>query len=840
MAEDLKDKAICVVLSGTGTDGALGAKAVKSELGMVMVQDPNTAKYDGMPRAAVAMGIADFVLPPDKMAGKLIEYVKSSYGKPAEKRRTEIEKGSTYLQQIFALLRQRTKHDFSGYKVSTVRRRIERRMGVNQIDKIGDYVALLKENHREAEALFKDFLINVTSFFRDPEAFDALKASFCKVLDGKQEGSIVRAWAIGCSTGEEAYSLAILIQECMEQIGRYFDIQVFGTDIDPDAINAARAGVYAASIAEDVSEERLKKYFVRRDSQYQIKKEIREKLIFAVQDFTTDPPFSRMDLISTRNVLIYLDADMQKRLMPVLHYALNENGILFLGTAESVGEFTDLFGVADRKWKIYQRRERQGETRLTITPQAPWGDARLPVDRIGVNQAAQRQAEQALLEALPPAVLVDRAMNIVFVHGQTGKYLELSQGEPRPNVLDMARQGLRTELSAAIREATAENRETAKEGARVKVNGGTQRVRITVRPVTETPEGRDNLVVTFEEMPEPKEKKTRKGAPAEGAAEVRYRELEQELQFTKETLRSTIEELETANEELRSANEEYQSTNEELQSTNEELETSREELQSVNEELMTMNTQYQSKIEELSTINDDMKNLLNSTDTATVFLDTDLKVKRYTPAATSLFNLIEADTGRPLEHVTSKLTDEKITEKAKRVLDTLIPARDNVQSRDGRWYSMRIHPYRTADNNIAGVVLSFFDITDEMALREAAKSVDYLKGIVDTVREPLVALGSDLRVVSANHRFYESFKVRREDTEGKLIYELGDRQWDIPALRKLLQEILTKNSSFDDYMVKHDFPGIGQRRMLLNARHLPDGGGASGKILLAIEDVTGK
>lgn len=716
LAQDLKEKAVCIVLSGTGTDGALGAKAIKAELGMVVVQDPGTAKYDGMPHAAIATGAADFVLAPEKMAGQLIEYARQSYGKPARRHRA-VEKGTGELQKVLSLVRTGTKHDFSGYKVSTLNRRIERRMSVNQIDNITDYIRFLQENPAEINALFKDFLISVTGFFRDPEAFTVLKEKLKDLLRTRDEGSQFRAWVLGCSSGEEAYSMAILMEECMEEMGQYFDVQVFGTDIDSDAIAFARNGIYPTSIASDLTEERLKKFFVRKDGQYQIKKEIREKLVFAPQDFIQDPPFSRMDLLSVRNLLIYLNSDLQKKIIPTFHYALNDMGILFLGTAESIGEFTDLFDVVDSKWKIYRRRPRVGPPRAMVPEHARREPVLTPAQMVQ-PQRLGLSAERALLEALPAAVLVDQRFRILYVHGETARYLELSRGEPTGSILDMGRQGVKAALTSALHEASAEKREVVREGVWVKYNGYTQMVRIRVKPVTEEGQRQGQLIVIFQDVEE-----TRGGRRKGGASQldVRVKELEQELQFTRESLRSAIEELETANEELRSANEEYQSTNEELQSTNEELETSQEELQSVNEELMTVNTEYQKKIEDLYSINDDMKNLLNSSSMATIFLDSNLRIKRYTPAIVGIFNLIESDIGRPVDHVTSGLKLDSLAQESRKVLDTLIPVARELQSRDGQWYSMRINPYRTGDNAIAGLVLTFTDITELKQLREKMK-----------------------------------------------------------------------------------------------------------------------
>lgn len=838
LANDLKERAICVILSGTGTDGSLGAKAVKAELGMVMVQDPDTAAYDGMPRSAIAAGVADFILPAEDMAKQLVEYIRKSYGKRAVRRR-EVEKDSTSLTTILSLIRARTKHDFTGYKPSTINRRIERRMSINQIDNISQYLKYLREHQAEVDALVKDFLINVTSFFRDPEAFIVLKDQMKKLMENRPDGAELRAWVPGCSTGEEAYSVAMILEETLDDLHKYCTVQVFGTDLDHDAIGIARSGIYPASISADVGDSRLKRFFSRTDDQYQIKRELREKLVFAVQDIISDPPFTRMDMISARNLLIYFDADLQKRLIPMFHYALNQDGLLFLGTAETVGEFAELFTVADRKWKIYAAQPREKHPPYGLRGQMAWRESLEAVNpeefKIARPATPPRPPQEVLLEAMPASVLLDGSYQVVYSHGDSRKYLGFPTGRPNTVILEVVHPELRSALASALHEAVGQRREVVREGVRVRVNGDTQPIRLRVRPVLSAypgePGGR--IIVTFEDM-----QKARRGSrKGPTAVDARVSELEQELQFTKETLRSTIEELETANEELRSANEEYQSTNEELQSTNEELETSREELQSVNEELSTVNTEHQAKIEELSTVNDDMKNLLNSTPIATIYLDNELRVKRFTPAATGIFNLINRDMDRPLGHITSQIGNYDIAEKASKVLDTLVPVQDSIRSKNGKWYSVHILPYRTTDNAIAGVVATFIDISE----REGTKvALAFAEDVVDSLFQPVVILDGDLRVVSANRAFYEGFKTSPMGVEENPLYEIDNRRWDVPELRKLLEETLPKGKEVRGYELERDFPGLGRRKLSLSVRRLQDREGAATRILLAIDDLTGE
>lgn len=823
LAEDLKEQAIAIILSGTGSDGTEGAKAIKAEQGLVIVQNPESAKYDGMPGAAIAAGVADYVLQPDKMADQLVEYGRKTLHQREDTLRA-LEKDDTGLRRILSLVRVRTGRDFSGYKVSSITRRIEHRMAVNQFETTSDYLRFLQENPAEIEELVKDFLINVTSFFRDKEAFETLKNEIGQLLKKKPEGSSIRVWIPGCSTGEEAYSIAMILVECAEFSKHYYDIQVFGTDMDTDTITFARAGVYPATITQDVNDERLKRFFNLIDGSYHVKKDLREKIVFAEHDLVTDPPYSRMDIVSIRNLLIYFNSDLQKRIIPLLHYSLNEGGILFLGTAETIGEVPDSFITIDSKWRIYRSINKQKGQPVAFTGQpATWKplDDNLPAAPIPRTPAPG----QLLLEALPPSVLVNHNRQVIYTHGDTSRYLHLPEGNPSTGILEMINPDLRMALATALHEASQGQKETIREGVRSQHYGGTQSVKITVRSLNKT----DGVMsITFEDVRRPKRRKTK----GETLTEAKQRELEQELQLAKDTLHGTIEELETANEELRSANEEYMSTNEELKSANEELETSREELRSVNEELTTINTEREKKIEELTTVSDDMRNLLNSTGIATIFLDEKLRIRRFTPSITELFKLISSDLGRPLEDIASHLKDNGLTKTARKVLETLIPSEQEVQTDDGKWYSMRIHPYRTTFNTIEGVVATFVDIN----LTKDALS--YTQSIIDTIREPLLVLSEELKVISASRAFYRTFRVTKKSTEGKFIYDLGNHQWDIPQLRRMLTEVLLKDRVFEGFRIEHSFPGIGARVMLLNARRVFDGIRATRSILLTLEDIT--
>lgn len=853
LAQDQGSAAICIILSGTGSDGTLGLKAIKAEAGITIVQDPDSAKYDGMPRSAIETSLVDFVLDPVKMT-KRLSAISRHFSRGGVKPGYEnTEQYSSHLQKIFVLLRQHTKHDFSQYKQATLNRRIERRMSVNQIDNISEYVKFLQTHPEEGTALFKEILISVTSFFRDPLAFKALYKHLLRLILTKNATETLRVWVPGCATGEEAYSIAILIRECMAESGRELPVQIFATDLDIEAINTGRAGVYPAGIQADISPERLKRYFTKNENVYVVKNELREMVVFAVQDIARDPPFSKVDLICCRNLLIYFNSDLQTKLLPVLHYSLNKHGILFLGPSETVGKYADIFTTLETKWKIYERFEavlvNHIKLPLTITPTKPESAQTIEAidaakhPEINITELAQKVL---LRDYAPACVIIDQKHNIIYVHGQTGRYLELPDGEMSLDIVEMAREGLKAELASAIRKATTQDKEVTFNNLLVKNNDGFRNVNLIVKPIFSKGEERELLMVIFQETTpaEPPEAQPAKGTRSR-KLDKHVEELEQELKFTKEDLQTTIEELETTNEELKSANEELQSTNEELQSTNEELETSREELQSINEELMTVNTEHQVKIDELSKVSDDLLNLLNSTDIAMIFLDNNLYIRRYTPSMAKIFNVIKSDIGRPITHVTSKLVYPNFEKDLASVSDTLNSKQADVATKDGHWFNMRILPYRTADNAIGGLVVNFIDIDEQKKAAKDSQELAQLKAthvlaksIVNTVREPLIILDAELKIISANNSFYRVFQITPKEIEGKSFFKLGKLQWNIPELRQLLESILRENTHFDDFKVENDFPGIGRKVLLLNARRVEPVPGHSLMILLAMEDVT--
>ena len=843
LGADQREKAIGIVLSGNGSDGTLGLRAIKSEYGLVMVQDPDSAKFRGMPKSAIEAGVADFILPPTKMPAQLLAYTAHCTRKVTGGTTSWVERTGNALNPIFLLLRSQTGHDFSAYKRNTIGRRIERRMSIHQIRDMAQYTRYLRQNPQEVEMLFKELLIGVTSFFRDPDAFELLRSRLvADILPNKSTDSAVRLWVPGCSTGEEVYSLAIVLREAMDEAQVNPRVQIFGTDIDAEAIDMARNGRYPAHLMAGLSPERLKRFFVREGNLVRVKKEIREMALFAIQNVIKDPPFTRLDLICCRNLLIYLDGDLQKRLVPLFHYILNSGGLLLLGPSETIGRHGDLFAMVDKKWKLFRRKDTGISERTwefdSAKPLAGDAGARTDVDVRGARHISVTEvAERALLDKYaPPCVIVNHKGDILYTHGRTGKFLELASGSASLNVYEMAREGLRLELNSAVRRSSQQKKAVAVEGLQIKTNGGYQLVNLTVRPLRERDDQLGALtLVAFHELTGEKVAKERKVARPGKASLKRIAELEQELRFSQESLQTTVEEMETSNEELKSMNEELQSTNEELQSTNEELETSKEELQSLNEELVTVNSELQGKVEELSQLNNDMKNLLDSTHIATVFLDMQLRIKRFTPDATKIVNLIPSDVGRPLSHIVSNLQREDLVHDAQAVLETFIPKEVVVKTPDLRSYLMRMMPYRTVDNHIDGVVMTFTDIGSEHLLETAR---DFAQGVLETVQQPLIVLDAHMKVLQGSRAFYEMFGVSQKDTEQSVFFELGNGQWNIPELRELLNKILRNNSRIENFEVTHDFPEIGRRRMLVNARRIFHLGIGTDTLLLAIDDVS--
>ncbi len=719
LAEDQGENAVCIILSGTGSDGTLGLKAVKERGGLAIVQEPESAVYDGMPRSAISTGLVDLILKAEEMPKQLTRYAKHSFIK-REKKLVILPKIEDHLEKIFILLRNKTKHDFSHYKKSTILRRIEKRMAIHHINDVSLYVRYLQQNYNELTKLFKGLLIGVTNFFREPEAFEILKEKiFPELLKDKSIAQPCRAWVPGCSTGEEVYSIAIILQEYIKENDLNNEVQIFATDIDEDAINKARTGIFPLGISADVSPDRLKEYFVKKDNTYLIKKDIREKVIFSVHNVIDDPPFPNIDLLSCRNVLIYLDSEIQTKVLTQFHYSLNKDGILLLGSSETIGYSVDLFKIVNKKWKIYKRK---GITSFPLEKIGilPSQKKSLP-SHLTINQIDEKRnigidsfVDNLLLKDYSPAcVLIDDNYEILFIHGRTGNYLEPASGKPRMNIMEMARESLNHHLMNAIHSAKREKREIVESDIKIKHDGDYYVINLIVRPIFEPEPLKGHMLVLFEDKTaSSKKEQVFQAENPKKQSVMRIKNLENELRATKDYLSTTTEELDASNQELRSMNEEFQSTNEELQSSNEELETSREELQSVNEELLTINSEYQIKIDELSKAYNDSKNLLSSTEIAVLFLDAEMRIKRFTPQSKNIINLIESDINRPIDQIVTNVPNFNISEAAQQVLTTSLSFEKEVFAKSGDIYKVNILPYRTTENVIEGIVITFSDITD--------------------------------------------------------------------------------------------------------------------------------
>jgi two-component system CheB/CheR fusion protein len=841
LGEDQSEKAIGIIFSGTGTDGTLGLRAILGAGGITLAQEPTTAKFDGMPTSAIQAGYVTHILPAEKMPDVLLSGIQTLNIKTTPSPPIALNGINRILQQ----LRASTGHDFSLYKKSTITRRIQRRMLQNDIADTETYLRYLKGHPSEIASLFKELLINVTNFFRDPEAFVALKQDILPTLfENKPDDYVFRAWVAGCATGEEAYSIAMVLHELMDEKHYAFKVQIYSTDLADDTITTARAGFYPPNITLGVSPERLRRFFIKEDGGYRVKKEIREMIVFATQNIIKDPPFTKLDLLSCRNLMIYLEPELQNRLIPTFHYALKPEGVLFLSPSESIGNHIELFTPLNRKWKFYRTSPTPASTRVMLTSNLNWtaGPAHKASEDIIKTSRATNLAEltkRMLLQFYAPASAVtDLRGNILYIYGETGTYLHPAPGHASLNIIDMAREGLQLELRAAIQSANQStltlNRELS-----VKTNGDFHPVSLRIRTLSNPSEHQNLLLISFQELTQPASGKPARTKRSTKPTELRYiEELEQELAYTKENLQATIEEQYASNEELKCTNEEMQSTNEELQSTNEELETSKEELQSINEELVTVNSELQAKIVQLADMQNDMKNLLDNTHIGTIFLDQQLIIRRFTRDATQIYRLVASDVGRALSDIKPELEGEDLLDAAHAVLDSLVPIEREVKTLSGNCYLARILPYRTLENMIDGVVLTFTNITERARSIATQEARLLAEGIVNTVREPLVVLNADLKVVTASRSFYQCFQVTAEEIMNHPLYELDDGQWDIPALRDLLKATLSHNQAFEDYRMEHDFPAIGHRKMLLNARRIVGRTGEPQLILLAIANVT--
>jgi two-component system, chemotaxis family, CheB/CheR fusion protein len=852
LAENAGQQAIGVILSGTASDGTEGCRAIKAAGGITFAQDEESAKYDSMPRNAVNAGCIDFILSPKDIARELGGISQHPYVARvvSEVEGSEGMVGSD-LNALFGLLRESTGVDFTNYKHTTLQRRIRRRMVVHKVDKLKDYLRFIGKKPEELDELYRDLLIHVTGFFREPEAFVALrKHVYPKLFEGRKPDNPIRVWVAGCSTGEEVYSIAITLLEYMWVHSRNISqaataIQIFATDISDTALDRARTGLYTEAAVSEISADRLKRFFIRLDGGFQVNKSIRDMCIFAKQNLVKDPPFSNLDLVSCRNLLIYLGPVLQRRVIPTLHYSLKPGGYLVLGSAENLGGFADHFGLVDKKDKIYQKRRTAARltTYFANSDYLPIrADAKQPRE-LPAPFTVEREVEHLLVNRFVPAsIVVNDQLEIVQFHGKTGAYLEPPAGQPSFSLAKMAREGLLIDLRAALNTAKKTNATVRKQGVRIQSETGTREVNLEVVPLRGPTAHERFYVVVFQDEARKSaglEDKDRTGKTVKLArSTARDTEiLKREMNQLREQLRSLIEEHETTTEEFKSAHEEVLSANEELQSTNEELETAKEELQSTNEELTTLNEEMQNRNSELGSANNDLLNLLGHVDIPVVMVSNDLRIRRFTPPAQKLLNLLPGDIGRRLGEIRPNLDVEDLESLAHEAIRRVTPQERQVRTKEGGWQVLHVRPYKTWDNRIEGAVISLQDV--DSLKRSLDQTREYADTIVETAREPILVLNSSLQVTAANPAFYRTFDVSREETEKRLIYELGNGQWNIPGLRELLEEIVPRNCRVDDFEMSHDFPRLGTRDMLLNARRVELQPGHP-FILLAIEDVTEK
>ncbi len=852
LAIDLGHKAIAVVLSGGDGDGSRGLTAIKAAGGITFAQCEDSAQHDSMPNTAVATGNVDFVLPPQRIAEEIANLSRHPFiVQPAFLTLApDSPRKINALFALFALLRSISGVDFSLYKHTTLYRRIERRMLLYKVDQLDEYVSYLQTHPAEVQALYEEILIHVTSFFRDLEAFEVLAQDVFPIITQNKSADPIRIWVAGCSTGEEVYSIAICLLEFLRNKAIHPSIQLFATDISEAAIATARSGVYTANQMEDVSSDRRSAFFIPLENgSYQICKAVRELCVFARQDLSSDPPFSNLDLITCRNVLIYMGETLQKRLMPIFHYSLKPTGFLMLGTSESTGKSSALFELVDRKSKVYTKK-------LNVArPQFSFTTSNYPLAKVENRQPLVQSASDVFdlqietdqliaTHYAPVGVVVNNKLEILQLRGDTSPYLQLAPGKASLNLLKIVREALLAELRTAICQAQQQNTAVKKEGISMGANSSPNTVNVDVIPFNPSTGEEFYFLILFEAIaPEEGSPIPPETDPEDAQQEiVRLKQalatMTREQITTQEYLQTLIQEQEDVNQNLKVANEEILSSNEELQSTNEELETAKEEIQSTNEELNTTNEELRSLNADLYQANNDLTNLLASINIPILMLSNDLRIRRFTPMAQRLFNFIPADTGRPLSDLRMNLNLPDLELLLLEVLETLVVKDIEVQTHNGHWYTLRIRPYRTLENQIDGVVLVVFDIDDlKRGAAELEAARNYAEAIVETVQIPLIVLDDQLRVNSANRSFYQTFQVAPPETQQILLFDLGNGQWDLPELRSLLDDVLTNNAKVEDFEISHNFESIGQKTLLLNAHkilHLGD----TRMLLLAIADVT--
>ncbi len=778
LADDRKEGSIGLILSGMGSDGSTGLRAIKEKNGIVLVQDPDTAKYDSMPRNAIESVLADIVAPPQDLCRKLIEFLKHF---PLVKSNIDFEvKDQSSLEKIIFLLRTYTGNDFSQYKKSTMYRRIERRMGVHKISKIANYVALLQENPAEGEILFKELMIGVTSFFRDSKMWEKLGQEIIPAAIDKEPGNtMLRAWVPGCSSGEEAYSLAIVLKEVLEKINspKHISLQIFATDLDDDAVETARKGIYPVNIEADVSSQRLGRYFVKTEDGYRVSNEIREMVVFAQHNLIMHPPFINIDIISCRNLLIYMDTDLQKKILGLFYFSLNTNGIMILGSSETLGSMGNHFETEDNKLKIFKRAANAVAPDLVNFPSSYSRKTPAVIEKqasVVSNSNIQTLADQLLLQQFsPPGVLVNDNGDILYISGRTGKYLEPAAGKANLNIFSMLREGLRQEFHLAFHQVLVKKGSIVLHNLKVGTNGHSKTVNISIQQIDKAGPLRNTIMIIFTDVPDVIDEKPQSKPRGKTSKSNRENELEKELQYNREEMQSTMEEMQTSQEELKSTNEELQSANEELQSANEELTSSKEEMQSLNEELQTLNAELLAKVEDFSRVDNDMKNLLNSTDIATLFLDKELNIRRFTIQATKIFKLIKSDIGRPFTDQVSDLIYPEMAEDAKEVLRTLVFIEKQIPGKNGKWFSIRLMPYRTFDDRIDGLVITFIDISQLKRVEEHCRETMQIQSLLlNTSTDVILKLSTDWKIIEFNPEAVKFFGVKHENAINQDFFQM--------------------------------------------------------------------
>jgi two-component system CheB/CheR fusion protein len=792
---------------------------IKEKLGMAMVQDPETAQYDSMPKASIGTNLVDYVLSPEEMPVKLIQYLNHpAINEEASEQVKSDTRDANAIQKILMLLRTHTSHDFSSYKRNTITRRIDRRLAFHQLPDYAHYINYLRENPHEIDVLFNELLIGVTKFFRDGYAFDALKKYLHNLLRIKDNQEPVRVWVAGCSTGEEAYSIAILIQEYFDTLEtkRLPKIQIFATDLDMEGIEHARAGLYHSNIIADVSPERIARFFTMKDEFYQVNKELREMIVFAQHNLIKDAPFTRLDLLSCRNVMIYLNSELQKKIIPIYHYSLNTKGILFMGPAETIGGFSDMFGPVDPKWKIFERKENGAS--LNRMMDFPFNVSKQPLQlhkpeeivKTTKNKALADHFNKLLLDNYTPtSLLINEKGEIIYINGRTGKFLELNSGEAVMNVFRLVREDLKYPLGNAVHQAKALKKLVEINDIRIKDEGKVRLVNIKVDFMHE-PALQGLLLIVFTDNGPLKKVKHADIKDIDPQHRAMVEELEKELSYTKQQLNTTIEQMETSLEELKSTNEELQSTNEELQSTNEESLTTKEEMQSLNEELMTINAQFQAKADEHTLLNNDMKNLLDNTEIGTIFLDNKLTILRFTPQVKKLFNVIATDVGRSITDIAFKFDYDDLENAIHNVIESLIASEAEIKTRDGEWYNLRIMPYRTLDNFINGAVLTFTKITKlKVVERQLSELRSINKTLVEKMNVAALLLDPKLSVVAASKAFREYFSISELQLADLSFTTITKEFWNTGKFDGILKKLDREEVSIT---VRHDFFGTGENR----------------------------